>query len=103
MNMNKKPMALMTMIAGVGALIAAGSLMGTAAIAAEKKADTPDPMLIVKGAKAWKENCGRCHNLRSPKELTDEEWDTSVAHMRTRANLAAKDARAIRAFLQSSN
>ena len=63
----------------------------------------PNPMLIVKGAKAWKENCGRCHNLRSPRELTDEEWDVSVSHMRVRANLTKGEADAIRAFLKASN
>ncbi len=62
-----------------------------------------DPMLIVKGAKAWKENCGRCHNFRSPKELTDEEWDVSVSHMRVRANLSKEDADAVKAFLKASN
>ncbi|PCI53099.1 MAG: cytochrome c, class I [Alphaproteobacteria bacterium] len=68
--------------------------------AAAKKTDT---MQIVRGAKAWKNNCSRCHNLRSPKELTDAEWDTSVAHMRVRANLAKADAEDIVAFLKASN
>jgi len=103
MNINKKPLALMAIILSAGALIVTSSMSGNAALAAEEQADRPDPMLIVKGAKAWKENCGRCHNLRSPKELTDDEWDTSVTHMRVRANLAKKDTDAIRAFLKASN
>ncbi len=82
-------------------------LLGTQAMAAGdgkgKKADKPDPMQVVRGAKAWKNNCGRCHNLRSPKELNDEEWDVSVAHMRVRANLLGFEAEDIKAFLKASN
>ena len=69
----------------------------------KQKPKKADPMQIVRGAKAWKNNCARCHNLRSPKELTDEEWDTSVRHMRVRANLSKKDADDIVAFLKASN
>ena len=70
--------------------------------ATESAAET-DPMQIVRGAKAWNETCSRCHNLRSPSELTDEEWDVSVTHMRVRGNLPASDVRDILAFLQASN
>ncbi len=70
---------------------------------AKAQTKKPDPMQVVRGAKAWKNNCGRCHNLRSPKELTDEEWDVSVAHMRVRANLTGQDAEDIKAFLKASN
>jgi len=70
---------------------------------ANAKAKKPDPMQVVRGAKAWKNNCGRCHNLRSPKELTDEEWDVSVTHMRIRANLLPLEAEDIKAFLKASN
>ncbi len=69
----------------------------------KNKASKPDPMQVVRGAKAWKNNCGRCHNLRSPKELTDEEWDVSVTHMRVRANLLPLEAEDIKAFLKASN
>ncbi len=82
-------------------------LMGTASMAASpaksKASQKPDPMQVVRGAKAWKNNCGRCHNLRSPKELTDAEWDVSVTHMRVRANLLAPEAEDIKAFLKASN
>ncbi len=70
------------------------------ALAQEKK---PDPLQIARGAKAWAENCGRCHNIRSPSEVGDKEWHVSVAHMRVRANLPGNVARDIKAFLQSSN
>lgn len=88
-------------------ILLGGLLIGMPAIAADKsksaKSNRPDPMQVVRGAKAWKNNCGRCHNLRSPKELTDEEWDVSVAHMRVRANLDGKEAEDIKAFLRASN
>lgn len=57
----------------------------------------------IRGAKAWAENCARCHNLRSPSELSDEEWKTSVTHMRVRAHLPKDMADDIVVFLQSSN
>jgi len=67
------------------------------------QAGKTDPLQIARGAKAWSENCARCHNLRSPKELTDEEWQVSVTHMRVRANLPGNVADDIIAFLKASN
>lgn len=58
---------------------------------------------IAEGARAWQAHCGRCHNLRNPQDLTDEEWDVSVSHMRVRANLPGPVAEAIKAFLKNSN
>lgn len=58
---------------------------------------------FARGAKAWAETCQRCHNLRSPKELNDEDWDVSVTHMRIRANLPRDFAEDIKAFLKASN
>ena len=63
----------------------------------------PDPAQIARGAKAWADQCGRCHNLRSPNELTDEEWLVSTTHMRVRGNIPAAVIRDIQAFLISSN
>lgn len=89
------------------ALLVAGLLVASRSVAEgapkSESATQADPMQIVRGAKAWSENCARCHNLRSPSELTDEEWDVSVTHMRIRANLPASDTDDIRAFLQASN
>lgn len=56
-----------------------------------------------KGAKAWVSNCGRCHNIRDGKELRDDQWVTTMFHMRVRAGLTGEDTRNILAFLQSSN
>ena len=62
-----------------------------------------DPAQIARGAKAWASQCGRCHNIRPPKSLSDEEWSVSVTHMRVRANLPGTVARDIEAFLKASN
>jgi len=57
----------------------------------------------VKGAKAWGDNCMRCHNLRDASELRDDQWITTVTHMRVRAGLTGQEARDILAFLQAGN
>jgi len=56
-----------------------------------------------KGAKAWSDNCGRCHNIRDGKELRDDQWIGTVMHMRVRAGLTGQDTRDILSFLQASN
>lgn len=64
---------------------------------------TQDQAQISRGAEAWANNCGRCHNVRDPKELEDYEWDVSVLHMRKVGNLPGEVARDIAAFLKASN
>lgn len=71
------------------------------AVAAEK--EKADQTQFIRGAKAWTDQCERCHNLRDPKEFTDGIWDVSVNHMRIRANIPARVARDIKAFLKASN
>jgi cytochrome c1 len=58
---------------------------------------------FTRGAKAWSDNCARCHNMREPKEFRDAQWRVTVAHMRVRAGLTGQEARDILTFLQSSN
>jgi len=82
--------ALLTFISG-----------GISAHAAET--DKEDPMQFARGAKAWGQNCERCHNLRGPKEFSDSDWDTIITHMRVRANLPGNVARDIGVFLKASN
>lgn len=65
--------------------------------------DAADQQQIGRGAKAWGENCNRCHNARDPRELKDYEWDVSVMHMRKIGNLPGEVARDIRAYLKASN
>lgn len=62
-----------------------------------------DPLQFVRGAKAWANNSARCHNMRDPKELRDDQWRAAVGHMRVRANLTGGEVRDVLAFLQASN
>lgn len=58
---------------------------------------------FVRGARLWSENCMRCHNVRDPKELRDDQWVTTTYHMRIRAGLTGQEVRDIIVFLQKSN
>lgn len=55
------------------------------------------------GAEVYAANCGKCHSERYPSERTDEEWKLIVSHMRVRAGLTAKEARAVLEYLQENN
>jgi|TARA_R110002074_G_scaffold142621_1_gene289262 mono/diheme cytochrome c family protein len=65
--------------------------------------DYPEEGDSSKGAKAWAENCARCHNMRSPSDLRDDQWVTTAFHMRLRGGLTGQETRDILTFLQSSN
>lgn len=92
-------MKIVKYIMAAALLTAVSAVMTVNAAEKAKK----DPMQVVRGAKAWAKTCGRCHNIRPPKELTDEEWEVSATHMRVRANLPGAMVRDIIAFLKSSN
>lgn len=66
-------------------------------------ADYPESGNFSNGSKVWAENCNRCHNMRGPKELRDDQWITTVFHMRIRAGLSGQEARDVLTFLQASN
>jgi cytochrome c1 len=85
--------------------LAAGTfLTEETAIAQNTASAAPaDPMQFSRGAQAWANNCTRCHNMRDPKELRDDQWRAAVTHMRIRAGLTGQEARDILAFLQRSN
>ncbi|HAM70520.1 MAG TPA: hypothetical protein DCM86_02640 [Verrucomicrobiales bacterium] len=55
------------------------------------------------GAQLWGQNCGRCHNIRSPGMYSDAQWEVAVMHMRVRANLTGEEHRKILAFLKSAH
>ncbi len=84
------------------AIILPVMFMGTAHADATT-AKQNDPARFSRGAKAWANNCATCHNMRSPKELRDDQWRSVVAHMRVRADLTGQEARDILDFLQGSN
>ncbi|MCW8956378.1 MAG: cytochrome c [Gammaproteobacteria bacterium] len=65
--------------------------------------DFPEKGDMVRGAKAWSENCMRCHNLRNAGELRDDQWITTVFHMRVRGGLTGQETRDILTFLQNTN
>lgn len=62
-----------------------------------------DPMQFARGAKSWANTCARCHNMRDPKSLRDDQWKAAMAHMRVRAGLTAGETKDILVFLQGSN
>ncbi len=61
------------------------------------------PPMRKDGARAWAQNCMRCHNVRDPQERSDREWEIIVHHMRVRANLTADEHRLIVEFLKAAN
>ncbi len=67
------------------------------------EADYPPPGDFQRGAKTWAENCGRCHNIRAANELRDDQWISTVFHMRIRAGLTGAETRDVLTFLQGSN
>lgn len=54
------------------------------------------------GATLYQTDCARCHAERYPTERTTAQWKTIMLHMRTRAQIPGKDARAILKYLQES-
>lgn len=67
------------------------------AVAEEKEGN------LVRGAKAWANNCASCHNLRPAKEFRDDQWRVIMSHMRIRADLTGQETRDILKFLQENN
>ncbi len=66
-------------------------------------ADYPEPGDFASGSRVWAENCNRCHNVRDPRDLRDDQWITSTFHMRIREGLTGRETRDILTFLQASN
>ena len=79
------------------------AVAGWMMLASVQAADYPDAGNAGKGAQVWAENCSRCHNARDPKDLRDDQWITSVFHMRVRAGLTGQQSRDVLTFLQESN
>lgn len=75
----------------------------TASAADNQAANQPDPAQFARGAQTWANTCSRCHNMRDPKELRDDQWRAAMAHMRVRAGLTGQEMRDVLAFLQQSN
>jgi cytochrome c5 len=91
---NNASTLFLTLVLGFGFLLNASQTLA---------ADTSKDGDAARGGKIWAETCNRCHNMRSPTDLTDEQWVASVSHMRVRASLTGQQARDVLAFLQSAN
>jgi mono/diheme cytochrome c family protein len=87
---------------GLGAALFACTSSGNAA-AGSAAAAAPSPAAGASGATLWAQNCGHCHNLRSPDSYGDAQWDVVALHMRVRANLTAPERTQILAFLRSAH
>ncbi len=85
-------------------LVCAAIALGAAQLpAAAAQRDAAPKADFVRGAKLWASNCTRCHIVRDPKDLRDDQWIASMYHMRLRAGLTGQDTRDILRFLQESN
>ncbi len=86
------------------ALGLAALLIGTAgrAVRADESA-AEKRQLFRDGARLWPVYCAQCHNARPGSEFAPYQWDAIMMHMRTQANLPAKDARAILEYLKASH
>ena len=78
-------------------------LLATSYSASTFAADYPEAGNFSDGSKVWAENCNRCHNMRGPKELRDDQWISTAFHMRIRAGLTGQEMRDVITFLQASN
>jgi len=91
------PVALLVIAIGVNAGI-------SSAFAEDSKpaAKTPAPAKKkLSGAELYAINCNRCHAERYPTEFVPGQWRTLITHMRVRANLPAKQSRAILSYLEA--
>lgn len=93
------PVAVITVFLGLGILAAQAPAVAQEAASSAQN----DPMKFANGAKTWADVCARCHNMRDPKSLRDDQWRAAVAHMRVRAGLTGEEAENVLAFLQQSN
>jgi len=59
--------------------------------------------LFREGARLWPIYCAQCHNARPGSEFAAYQWNSIMMHMRTQANLPAKNARAILEYLKASH
>lgn len=59
--------------------------------------------LFREGAQLWPVYCAQCHNARPGSEFAAYQWNAIMMHMRTQANLPARDARAVLEYLKASH
>ena len=71
--------------------------------ASAKKVPAGNVSAASSGAQRWSQNCGHCHNVRSPGSYSDAQWEVALLHMRVRANLTAEEHKDILAFMKSAH
>jgi mono/diheme cytochrome c family protein len=69
---------------------------------AEETSKAEQRRLFREGARLWPVYCSQCHNARPGSEFAPYQWDMIMMHMRTQANLPAKDAEAVLEYLKAS-
>jgi len=84
-------------------LASVGLLLSISYSGAMMASDFPEEGNFSNGSKVWAENCNRCHNMRGPKELRDDQWISTSFHMRLRAGLTGQETRDVITFLKASN
>lgn len=80
-----------------------GSFVFTAAADDSKPEAKPSTTKKLTGAELYAIHCNRCHAERYPTEFNSAQWQTLLTHMRVRANLPAKQARAILKYLKEES
>ena len=93
------PVAVISAVLGLGLLAAQSTAIADDATTTKQS----DPMQFVNGSKTWANTCARCHNMRDPKSLRDDQWRAEIAHIRVRAHLTPKEAREVHVFLHKTN
>ena len=83
--------------------IALLTLSAGQALAAADSEQQQQRELFKQGAKLWPVYCAQCHNARPGSEFSPAQWDVIMMHMRTQANLPARDARALTEYLKRSH
>ena len=53
------------------------------------------------GREAYVKNCSGCHNLHSPAEHTEKEWDVLFGEMASKSKMNAKDSISVIAYLEA--
>jgi mono/diheme cytochrome c family protein len=77
--------------------------LGAGQVGATESEQQQQREMFKQGAKLWPVYCAQCHNARPGSEFSPTQWDVIMMHMRTQANLPAKDARALTEYLKRSH
>lgn len=91
------------LLASISFATVAGDINQPPASGTSGQTSAKDAAQFARGAAEWQQVCGSCHNLRSPSELSNAEWEVAMAQMRVRAGLTGQQARDITVFLKASN